>query len=437
MQIRPYPLSRLAIAELSGRGWKLPRLIQSLRILWSEIDLYFIVVRNIHVDEHAALTLLNIIQRNQRKLNSIEVMNCEGKIESSFCTAILNDRVRQVKLINVHLDQSGFQALGEALRVNTSVSYLRLTALTLSAKAVEAIIKGLIKNKTLSSLDLKWSNFDNEAAVHELAKGLSENKCVRSLILSGCGLEDSQVAILLRFLTGHPSLEGLDLDGNKCGREASAALSTVLRDNKCRIRNLNLSCQRVDIGCEMEFHIISQGLAANNSVISLDISNNRVRDEDLEWISLALIKNRTLHDLNLARNKITQEGIVSIAKSIHHMRGLKKLSLWGNEVTETGANALCLGLRENFVVESLTLFQEFSCSNDIQRLTFLNRAGRSIFQAAPNSVPSSLWPFLLARINAQQMANRSRGCPASEELTATADALFYFLQGPVLFNNRC
>ena len=82
------------------------------------------------------------------------------------------------------------------------------------------------------------------------------------------------------------------------------------------------------------------------------------------------------------------------------MKGLQELLLSNNDFGGRGARALTEGMKTNVVCESIVTFNKFYSSKQLEFYLHLNQAGRRILRHENvNSVPLSLWPLLLSRIN--------------------------------------
>ncbi len=55
--------------------------------------------------------------------------------------------------------------------------------------------------------------------------------------------------------------------------------------------------------------MIAAGLKNSNSLVSLNLRGNSIRDEGLEHIADALQDNQTLEELDISMNEITSNGI--------------------------------------------------------------------------------------------------------------------------------
>jgi hypothetical protein len=381
----------------------------------------------IEIDQATAAAFMELLRDRDRQWGTVELINCRGQVEVAILIAMSIDRVKCFNLARNIEMTGGYVALGTALQVTTSLQSLRLTT-SIQGTDVTAFAEGLKRNTSLATLDFRWSSFDAKS-VTQLAAGLHENKQLKNLLFFGCGLTDDQVAEIATALRCHPSLELLNFNGNMCGSRGTGPIAAMIGSEGCILKKIDLSFQRIDTKNRVDIPLLASALKNNTSVRTVELSSNSLDDRDAEELATALCENSTLQELFLARNKITDAGITSLAIKLPAMKGLKKLSLWGNPFGEDGAKELLAGLRCNMELESLDLFRQFKCSQQILYFTYVNRGGRKILEEPPNNVPLSLWPLILERAIQVKLTKRRD----HNDEAARVDILYCLLRGPVLF----
>jgi hypothetical protein len=273
----------------------------------------------------------------------------------------------------------------------------------------------------------------SDGAITELASGLKQNSSLCLLSVAECDLGDVELAELVGAVESHPSLKELWLPGNEGQQHALAALGKVMASRSCLIEVLNLCGQSYDDGgLEGWLGSLVHGLQWNESLTRLDLSNNGLRDEDIDDLGQILASCK-LETLNLSGNKITHSGFVSLTQNIP--KSLKRFDFSGN----------CFD-KEEAACHSQTLFEEHPQLWDggcvaswedskspihqkIQHFKDLNRCGRILLVAGDGgTIPLSVWPIVLAR------ANTLLSGDYKEERTHTA--IFHLLQGPALMQRR-
>jgi hypothetical protein len=358
----------------------------------------------------------DLLERDDRKWDTISYINRGERLleEKSSDDAILSMK----------------RFFGSAFGPAVALKHFRLTT-TICLAGAALIADGMRENETIESRDLRWSNFE-AGSVTKLCEGLYSNKGLKRLDLSACDLEDYEIAEIVVALRSHPSLESLILAFNNCGIEGGFQLSRLLKSPFCGLCRLDLSFQQRDRGIKLDCQAILNALNNNASLHSLNLTCNRLDDEDAKYIAQALAHNSTLHDLFLARNSFTDVGIKQIATELSVSSGLKKLSLWGNRMTEAGAEALLTAMSMNTEVHSLNLFQQFKTISDkINFLGIFNRVGRRLLHRHPNEVPIGLWPLLLERANTVKLLSL-KDSVYNDEASCRAEIIYYSLHSSII-----
>ena len=105
---------------------------------------------------------------------------------------------------------------------------------------------------------------------------------------------------------------------------------------------------------------VSQVLAANSSLTSLDLSGNAISQSGASCLSHSLIANSSLTSLYLSGNIIGDDGASCLSQSLIANSSLTTLDLSGCSISQSGASCLSHALITNSSLTSLYL-----CENDI------------------------------------------------------------------------
>jgi Ran GTPase-activating protein (RanGAP) involved in mRNA processing and transport len=427
------PVDEPAImAALDGRVLAINNESDSITVVKSFIEakadssLTEISLHALRIDQSTVSALIELLRFARREWDAVEFINCRGRVEIAITSTFAVDRVKTLSLVrNIEMG-GGYRALGTGLQATTSLKTLRLTS-TIGTEDAMALAEGLTRNMTLELLEFRWCLFEDNGLI-ELTKGLNRNKHLKKLDFFGCSLEDGDIADIASSLQHHPTLEALILNGNKCGESANQRIAALLESPTCVLRILDVSFQRLDNGHRFEASTIISALKKNESLHTIDMTNNGLTDPEAELFADILCENTTLQELFLARNKIADPGIAALASRLPKMKGLKKLSLWGNKFGEEGAHLLLSGMIDNMELDDLDTFRQFKCSDQIQHFTNVNRGGRKLLQESTNNVPLALWSLALDRANRVKLT-KQRGQSADH---ARADIIFCLLHGPAL-----
>ena len=174
---------------------------------------------------------------------------------------------------------------------------------------------------------------------------------VSTLTLWNSGIHSAGAAAISCALAANSSLMYLDLSDNSVGDAAIPCLSDFLATTSS-LTHLYLS--HTDIG-DCGATSLSQALAANVSLTTLDLSHNRIGGTGASHFSNALTVNSSLITLDLSYNRISDIGATCLAQALMANVSLVYLNLKNNSVGDSGAASLGLTLSCNNSLTTLDL----------------------------------------------------------------------------------
>jgi hypothetical protein len=189
-------------------------------------------------------------------------------------------------------------------------------------------------------LKLQFDLMDLSQTIGTLCHCLPQNTSLETLIASRCGLNDHQLAALMGSLPDQ--LLELRIFGNTCRTQGLAAAAILMQEqNKLEIldlsyqhltRNGNGNDEKKQRDEEDTFDIswLMAALMSNTTLITLDLDNTGIDDNQLRHIIQALCENTTLEEIMLNHNYITNDGVAALAARFPEMQGLKKISMYSN-----------------------------------------------------------------------------------------------------------
>ncbi|OQS07531.1 hypothetical protein THRCLA_20132 [Thraustotheca clavata] len=207
-------------------------------------------------------------------------------------------------------------ALSHAIKNTITLSSLLLPSNLLDDDLLRMIMTGLIKNSTVTTLDLSHNKITNHGArllakllvptsvisslnlsdnqIHAeggryLARGLKCNTSLIELNLRLNRLTDEGGKLLLEGLVGHRSLSILNLSNNALGRDTAEALCGLLFDPECPLTILDLSGNNFT---ESDVSALYEGLERNTKVVTFDLRQNQIPKEANVLIQIAQIIRR-------------------------------------------------------------------------------------------------------------------------------------------------
>ena len=221
-------------------------------------------VHNAALDRNTAKILGNALARN-KTLSRLCLSNCTFEGSALAVLFIGMQHNKSIKELAVRgCDLSG----PDCDIVATSLSLLRLKTVALVGTSIhynglQFFLENVLEAKSITELNLSQNEL-GLAGIKLLTTCLkSSNQNVEKLILSSCGLDHSCIRILSTGLLKNPSLQRIDLSGNKFGDQGAGSLKGLLETNN--------SIVELDVGgCKIgkrKLKLIADGLRYNNSFL--------------------------------------------------------------------------------------------------------------------------------------------------------------------------
>lgn len=217
----------------------------------------------------------------------------------------------------------GVLELGEALKINSSLTYLDLRQNKIAALHMSSLQEALKVNTSLLHLELMDNQIGPDTS--GLEEALKKNSSLTHLDVSWCELTSSFADILDGPL--HASLRYWDISGNKnMGPTAARKIGLALAKKKASLTLLGAS--------ECDFQA-----------------------EGAQYLAKCLLQNTSLTSLFIPSNHMGVEGLAHLVKSLTTKNTtLKKLDICHNDfVGRDGAEVLGKLMRENASVAELVI----------------------------------------------------------------------------------
>ena len=225
-----------------------------------------------------------------------------------------------------------------ALLTNNSVTVLHLPMDRLDDACTKCIVMMLEKDDLgpqIEELHLSHtqsdeenscnSKYDEEAPFAQIMSSLKHGSVLKKLAISETALMGNEIT----------------------------AISSMLYD----IKNLNILSLR---HCNIDHKAatkISCALTSNQSVESLDFSNNPLGNRGVSGLCVALEINTTIKKVKLSGTNLGIEGAVALATVITSNSSLAVLDLSRNPIGDMGLSKLAIALRKNKSIRQLSLRQ--------------------------------------------------------------------------------
>ena len=274
-------------------------------------------------------------------------------------------------------------------------------------------------------------------AIGILEQGLRTNKAVTQLDLFACYLEDADLAVLVRALVSHPSLQKLDLACNRCRAEGLKAISALLSSNPKHLQVIDMVDQGLVDDQTLDLALLESGLTTNTNLHLLTLSMNKL--SGVSNLARSLTRNNALRALRLNSCDLSTNDMKDFAKHLPQMNGLKNLWLSGSqqwnkkdEECVVVIDAIREALQRNYDMEAI-YFPNSIQDNIIQHILDWNRGGRRLLLAQPNTFSSVCWPLVLERAMRVQL---STGIQQPNLSARRVDILYNLLRSGSVIETR-
>uniref|UniRef100_A0A7S3LNN3 Uncharacterized protein n=1 Tax=Aplanochytrium stocchinoi TaxID=215587 RepID=A0A7S3LNN3_9STRA len=160
------------------------------------------------------------------------------------------------------------------------------------------------------------------------------------------------VELVVKILMEEPSLVTLNLSENKIGDSGIEKLANALKINTT-LMHLDLNSNRIGpVGAKC---LAIPLKSTSFRLVTLNLQCNFIGDDGCSSVSEMLKTNSNLAKLDLSFNKITAASAKKLAEALTVNDTLRRLSLWGNYIGPAGAKDLAQGLEDNITLLVLDL----------------------------------------------------------------------------------
>ena len=309
---------------------------------------------------------------------------------------VITDYLKVLAVVDNYLNDAGIKNLTDALSVNHSIHSLTLCNVWLRSDDVCMLITALANN-SIKCLDLSKNFYGSEAS-----KSIAEFVCTCTTLkslnlsynmvaLSEQGLEcllDTVQSLMQHRFPGWVPPRLLHSALTKNGGIGAALVERYFDFNKTEMLvysfSRNVTITSLDLSCSMHIslwvnqlaralqfkklyslHLYSNNLNQcdasaiasiikfNNSLLSLNISENIIRDHGMHLVCNELCRNGTLKYLDVSENALTVTSAVAIAITIRCNSTLACLALGTNRIGDQGCKDLANALSVNKTLTSL------------------------------------------------------------------------------------
>eukprot|EP01034_Spumella_vulgaris_P029711 gene29711-36803_t len=198
-------------------------------------------------DEHCRLRTLLL---NGSDIDDSECANLAQAIQENKSIRTLglsNNLIGEAELLNVlHPDLiTGGEAIGDMLRVNTTLTKLDLSWNTVRLDSAIAIALALEVNTTLKVLLLAYNSFGDMPS-QVLGRTLKDNKGLTELDIESNSITPKACTVLANAISFNETLLKLNINGNILGKIGAQALVAAIQRSSSESRKLQVSFVNCD-----------------------------------------------------------------------------------------------------------------------------------------------------------------------------------------------
>ena len=244
--------------------------------------------------------------------------------------------------------------LAEALKVNSTLTVLKLSLYGSGPQVFTGLAKALKVNSTLTDLTLAGNGIGDQGT--SLAEALKANSTLTKLSLYLNVIGPQGATGLAEALKGNSTLTELGSVGNVIGDQGATGFAEALKVNSTLTK---LSLYSNGIGPQGATGL-AEALKVNSTLTELGLIGNIIGDQGATGFAEALKVNSTLTKLLLDRDVIGPQGATGLAEALKENSSLTKLHLCFNAIGPQGATGLAKALKVNSTLTELKLD-----SNDI------------------------------------------------------------------------
>lgn len=373
-------LQRQNIAIFDGRC-DIPLLAEALRVnttlkeFSTPLPLYF-------PRDTCAVSLARTLQVNQtlEQLHLLNNFTSAVGVQQLVDVLMVNSTLHSLSLAGNALQDDSAGILAEYLRANKTLVCLNLGVNGITDRGATFLAESLRQNTTLKYLILGGNLSFGNPGVLSLCETLRINNTLAELNLSGSGIDDVGINLLLTTVRDRTTLTGLNLSYMKMItkksirsvaeflRVDSSLVSLYFQGNKVSVGGTRLIAESLKVNKTLKIlelsrnnirapgaHFLSEALKANTALVFLGLSQNALRARGAQLISDGLGVNSSLTELDLSANGIGPEGVQSIAQALKINKGLIGLNLSSNAIGDSGAKTLCQALKGNQTLATLLI----------------------------------------------------------------------------------
>ena len=256
-------------------------------------------------------------------------------------------------------------------RFHFALQRLTLSNLYISIRNAVKLRKCLQTTKQLATLKLDRIQFER-CAICQICQGIESNTTLSTLDCHWTSSADAY--LMMHSVQGHSSIREIHFKGDCISDSGSVFIGKGLNSPSCELQTLRLTGLGVFDMAPMisEIQIAAPNSALGCRLTRLDLSDNLLQNYQIDYLFLQLHKFPALVELNLSRNRLSDfcEAVLSNPNVLSH--SLLSLDLTYNRLTDHGADEVLSHLWKFPALQDLDLSRNRLHSLDFPQ--FFNNA---------------------------------------------------------------
>ena len=236
--------------------------------------------------------------------------------------------------------------------------------------------------KYLENLDLSFCNINDDIIKIIIETMLIINQKLKKLNVCHNNISNYGLIEIAKGLKNNSSLLSLDLSGNKLTYINFISSTCCLMKDYSMLRFNLYDGKQYDGVTEL-----AHALENHPSLLSLNISATNITNNGIKKISISLKNNYILQYLDLSENNIGDDGAIEIADALRVNNTLKSLNLYCNMIGDEGIFNLVDSLKVNYNLSSLYLSENNIGDDGDEYLTIIKQE----FEDSHRSINLSWW----------------------------------------------
>ena len=284
----------------------------------------------------------------------------------------INTTLQELNISMNKITDEGVKRLAEAIQINTTLQELNISMNKITDEGAKKLAEAIQINTTLQELNIS-KNWISKEEVMRIVEACTINRTLHKLVCTHNNLSKSGLAAINEYIRKENALQVFDASWNsviassRCrsqlviptfqslrwsldswennlfdyNKQVWFVNDSIWKNIPCRFTHdslLELKFPSYSIMPNVQVDIM-QGVMQVDTLQKLDISYNRISDDEVIAFSECLKTNTTLIELNMSYNDITCKGASVIAEAIQLNTTLQKLNISYNRISEDEAIA--------------------------------------------------------------------------------------------------